>query len=132
MILAAASPTGSVFLDQWGAICLVIVAVAAALEIGRRTLKALIKLTQAVNAVYDLAAIAPDLQTIARELSSNGGASLKDAVVRQEKHMQAQAESFTRISNQVQENSHLINEVSIAQRSHLKLAHHSDDGQKPA
>lgn len=75
-----------------------------------------VNLSNTVQSLGDLAEIAPALKQIAAELSHNGGASLKDALVRQ-------GEALELLMRQVQETQTSLTEIHTSHETHLKLAH---------
>lgn len=116
MILADYSTTGSASGDIIVG-CIGAVAVLAAGFAGIRSFwRSWVGLSTTVQRLGDLADIAPALTQIASELSHNGGASLKDALV-------SQGTALEVLMRQVQENQTSLAEIHTSHETHLKLAH---------
>lgn len=116
MILADYTTTGSTTGDLIVG-CIGVIAVLAAGGAGIRSFwRSWVNLSNTIQSLGDLAEIAPALVTIAKEMSSNGGASFKDAVVQQGLRLEV-------LAQQVHENQTSLAEIHTSHETHLKLAH---------
>lgn len=116
MILADYTTTGS----SQGDLIVGCIGALAVLATGFAALRSFwrswITLSNTVQSLGDLAEIAPALKQIASELSHNGGASMKDALVQQGQALEV-------LMTQMASSQASLAEIHTSHETHLKLAH---------